>query len=174
MSRTFGSDRAGHDAGAGHAAAASDRTDDHVDIGLGLQDLQRLSGHAGHDERLVCDVDHPVAFLGGESSTVLPGLIEVLAKGDHLRTEPLHGLDLERVGSLRHHDHGLDAEKLSGVCDRLSVVSRRGCGNSRSLLFLGQARDEVDPASNLERTDRLVVLVLHPNLGPQELAKGRV
>ena len=44
----------------------------------------------------------------------------------------------------------------------------------RRPLVLAELGDEVDAAANLERPDRLVVLVLHPDLGAEQLVEARI
>src|SRR5581483_8068679 len=62
----------------------------------------------------------------------------------------------------------LDAEEPRREGDRLPVVSRRGGDQASPAILLAELRDEVDAAAHLEGADRLVVLVLHPDLGADE------
>ena len=56
--------------------------EDGVDLRELFDDLQRLSSHAGDEQRLVGRVYEPVALLRGQSFAVFPGFIEVLPMKD--------------------------------------------------------------------------------------------
>jgi len=54
------------------------------------------------------------------------------------------------------------------------VIAGRGRDHAALTLGRVEVRDEVDPAPDLERTDRLVVLVLDPDVRADEFAQPRV
>ena len=170
----LGPDRLRDDAGAGGAAAAADGHDDRIDVGPVLDDLERLGSDPGDQERLVAGVHVAVAVLGGEALAVLAGRVEVLSVHDQLGAERPHRSELDRVRILGDADARGDAVEARRIGDRLSMVSRRRRDQPARPLVLGELRDEVDPAANLERPDRLVVLVLHPDLGTEQLVETRV
>jgi hypothetical protein len=92
---------------------------------------------------------------------------------DQLGAERAHRGELDRVRVLRHADRARDAEERARVGDRLAVVARRGRDQAAPPLLLAELRDEVDAAANLEGADRLVVLVLDPDLGPSSSSSPR-
>ena len=167
-------DRLGDDAGSGSPAAAADRHDDRIDVGTLLEDLERAGADAGDQERLVAGVHVAVAVLDGEALTMLAGLVEVPPVHDQLGAESAHRRELDRVRGLGHADARGDAMETSCIGDRLPVVSRRCRDQPARALILGELGDEVDAATNLEGTDRLVVLVLHPDLGTEQLVEARI
>ena len=147
--------------------------DDRVDVGPVLDDLERLGADARDQERLVAGVDVAIAVLGGEGLAVLAGRVEVLPVHDQLGAERPHRGELHRVRVLGHADARCDAVEARGIGDRLAVVSCRRRDQPARPLVLGELGDEVDPAAHLEGADRLVVLVLHPDLGADQLVEAR-
>ena len=119
-------------------------------------------------------MDVAVAVLARQLLAVLAGLVVVAAVLDELGTERAHRGELDRVRPLGDADARLEAEEARRVGDRLAVVARRGGDQAAAPLLLAQLRDEVDAAANLEGADRLVVLVLDPDLGADELAQRGV
>ncbi len=69
----------------------------------------------------------------------------------------------------RNFTHGAEGSPKSGRVRSVPLIDQ-----AATALALGELRDEVDPAANLERPDRLMVLVLDPHLGPNELVECRV
>ena len=59
-----------------------------------------------------------------------------------------------------------DAEKLRLICDGLAVVAGRRRDQTALPFVLAQLRDQVHAPAHLESPRRLVVLVLHPHIGP--------
>src|SRR5229473_1206667 len=92
--------RFGDDARPRSAAAATDWHDDHLDVGLLLEDLERIRPNAGDQIRFVARMDVAVAVFLGESSGVHPSLIEIDAMGYDLGPEPVDRLHLDWVRSL--------------------------------------------------------------------------
>ncbi len=66
----------------------------------------------------------------------------------------------------RNFTHGAEGSPKSGRVRSVPLIDQ-----AATALALGELRDEVDPAANLERPDRLMVLVLDPHLGPNELVE---
>ena len=62
-------------------------------------------------------------------------------------------------------------KRRDGEGDRLAVVPGRGGDHAAAPLVVGELRDEVDAAAHLEVADRLVVLVLDPDLGADQLVE---
>ncbi len=167
-------DRLRDDARARSAAAAADRHHDRVHVWTVFDDLERLGADPCDQERLVARVDVTVAVLGGQRRAVLASLVEVLTVLDQLRALRAHRGQLDRVGAFRDAHAGRDAEEARGVGDRLPVVASRGGDQSAPPLVLPELRDEVDAAADLEGAHRLMVLVLHPDLGPEQLVESGI
>ncbi len=115
-----------------------------------------------------------MAALGGELLAVLARLVEVAAMEDHLSAERAHGFNLHRVRLLRYADHSVHPEQARGVSDRLAVVPGRRRDDTPAPVVRAELADQVDPAPHLERTDRLVVLVLHPQPRSGQRIEGRI
>src|SRR6266498_2016839 len=81
---------------------------------------------------------------------------------------------LARVGALRHADDRAHAEQARGVGDRLAVVAGRGGDHPALALAVVQPGHQVDATADLERPDRLVVLVLDPHLRPEQPVQHRI
>jgi hypothetical protein len=65
-------------------------------------------------------------------------------------------------------------EQVGRVRDRLAVVTRGG-GCHAALAFVGgELADQIHAAADLERSHRLVVLVLHPQPRSGQRVEGRV
>ena len=105
---------------------------------------------------------------------MLAGGVEVLPVLDQLGAERPHRSELDRIGVLGDADPGGDPEEPRGVRDRLPVVAGRRRDQPAPPLLLAELRHEVHAAADLERADRLVVLVLHPDLGAEQLVETRV
>ena len=116
-------------------------------------------------------MDVAIAVLAGELLAVLSGGVEVPPVHDHLRSERAHRGELDRVGVLGDTDARGDAEQPRGEGDRLPVIARRRSDQPAPALLLAELRHEVDAAADLERSHRLVVLVLHPDLGANQLSR---
>jgi hypothetical protein len=156
------------------ATAAADRHDQDIDVGLGLEQLERRRSDPGDQVRLVAGVDVAVAVLARETFRVLPGLVEVPPVDDELRAEPLHRRELDRVRALGDAHDRAHTEDSCRERDRLAMVARRRGDDAAPALVLAQLRDEVDAAADLEGADRQVVLVLDEDFGADELAQRAV
>ena len=121
--------------------------------------------------RLVAGVDHPAAPLPGQVVAVHPRLVEVASVQDHLGAEAAHGGDLHRVRSFGRADRRVHAEQPGRVGDRLPMVPGRGAEHTRLALGPAELRDQVHSAADLERADRLMVLVLDEDLRPEQLVE---
>ena len=153
-------DGLGHDAGAGGPAAPTQGNKDVLHLRKVLDHLQGLGGHPCNEQELVGGVDESVAFLNGQAFAVLPGLVEVLAVEDQLRSQVAHGLHLQWVGANWQPDDGPGPEEPAGIGDGLAVVARGGGDHPAVPLLLAHMGQQVYPASYLERAQGLVVLVL--------------
>ncbi len=78
-------------------AAAADRDDQDVEVGLPLERLQRVGADSRDQMRLVAGVDVAVAVLARKRLAVLARVIEVVTVEDELRAEALHRGDLHGV-----------------------------------------------------------------------------
>ena len=164
----------GGDARTRRSAPAAHGDDDHVDLRLVFQQLERRGRDAGDQVRLVARVDIAIAVLGRELRAVLARLVEVASVRDDLRSERLHRRELHRIHALGHADDRAHAEEPRGIRDRLAVIAGRGRDHPSGALVAGELSHEVDAATHLERPDRQVVLVLHPHVGVDDVAEGTV
>src|SRR5207244_5015916 len=94
-------DRLGHDAGPGGAAPATDRHDDHLDVRLPLEHLERLRSDPGNQVRLVTGMDVSVAVLLGPLGGLLARLIEIDTVRDDLSAEAPNRAHLDRADRKR-------------------------------------------------------------------------
>src|SRR5258708_24950569 len=99
-----GPDRLGGAARARRTTAATDRNQDDVDVGLLLEDLERMGGDSCDEVWFVARVDVAVPMLGSQPFTVQPGVVEVVTDEHNLCSEIAHRLDLDRVGAFRSAD----------------------------------------------------------------------
>ena len=86
------------------------------------------------------------------------------------------GVDLRHRRVLRHEDGGRDAGLARRPGDRLAVIARAGRDDAGGALLVGQRRDRVDGAADLERARALEVLglQLHGPAGAPRERLGRV
>ena len=148
--------------------------DDHVHLGLLLEDLEGLGRDPSDQERLVAGVHIAVPVLVGELLAVLARLVKVAAAEHELGPEAAHGGHLDGVRVLGHADRHWHGEQVSGVGERLAVVPGRGGDDPTLPLLRAELREQVDSASHLERPDRLVVLVLDEDIRLEQLVQGGV
>src|SRR5690606_20688741 len=148
--------------------------DEHgIDLRVLLQQFQCVCPDAGNQLRDVCRVNERLAMLCRVDLAGVVGRVEIGPGGDHLRAEPLHGLDLERVGSFRHEDRGLDAEQACCVGDGLTMVPGRCADDTSRALLIRHLTEQVDSSANLERADRLQVLAFDDDPASHALGQGR-
>ena len=133
-----------------------------------------MRAHACDQVGLVAGVDVSIAVLACEPLAVLARVIEVLSDQDDLRAQVAHGFDLHRVGVLRGTDDGAHSEQSRSKRDRLAVVAGRSGDHTARARLCIQLRHEVDPAADLERAGGEEVLMLHPDLGPDQPVDGWV
>ncbi len=117
----------------------------------------------------------------GERGGVLARRLEVGAMLDHLRTQRAHrGVLLARI-ALRHHHHAAQPGAARGKRHRLPVIAAGGADHAEAARIARQPLEVHQPAADLERAHRRVVLVLDPDLGaecrgqlrPRVLRRGR-
>src|SRR5216683_6953328 len=112
--------------------------------------------------------------LLGEPGGVQASIVKPFALQDHFGAKVLHRLDLDRVCVFRRADDRAYSEKTRGVSNRLTMVPGRGGNNAAFALVVGEPADEVDASSHFEGSGRVVVLVLHVDIGAEEAAQRRV
>src|SRR5262245_1184472 len=96
---------------------------------------------------------------------MLVGRLEVVAMLDELRAERLHRRVLLAAVAMWNNDDGLQAVALRGKGDTLAVVTARGGDDPSNVWVAALQPVGVDEtAAHLERAERRVVLVLHPDL----------
>ena len=144
---------------------------DGIEIGHGLEHLQRVGGHA-LDQVGVEGGHEVIAALVGEFCRMRPALVEVGAGHDQLGAEGLHGSVLLARVAARHEDRARNAGARRGQRDRLAMVAARRGDDAIELRPLRLRRVEIDDAAaHLEGADGRMVLVLDPHLRARTLGQ---
>ena len=120
--------------------------------------------------------------FGGELPRVLQRFLEVRAMDHQFGALRGHGAVLFRIVAFRHHDHRAQTKPRRRRRDRLTVIAASRRDDARAIglarLQFAQIRH---PATDLERADGRMVLVLDPDLAagapgqqrPRILWRGR-
>jgi biosynthetic threonine ammonia-lyase long form len=116
--------------------------------------------------------EHQVA-LAHDGLRVVVGTVVVVAVQHHLAAEVADRGHLDAGRGLRHHDHRRDAAALGRQRHALRVVAGRGADHAAPGRGLGQVRDLVVRAAQLEREHRLQVLALEHHAVFQALREAR-
>ena len=141
--------------------AAADRHDEQVELAGVLEQLEGDGAGAGHDERLVVGVDDAQPALGGELRLQRGAVVGVAVEADDLGAVALRRGALGGGRVVRHEDRRVRAAEAGGERQRLGVVARRGGADAaQRRLGLGERRDRVVGAAELERADALQALGL--------------
>ena len=162
-----------HERAAARAASSADRHEDHVDVRKIFEDLQRIRRDAVDQVRLVRGVHVAQAVRVLQGLDVLARLVEVPSMLDDRRAERSHRGVLVGVVAQGNHDRARHAFEPARERDRLAVIAGRR-GNHAAALVGRQVGDEVQPAANLERAGRIVVLVLDEQAQPGLRVEERV
>ena len=131
--------------------------------------LQRQGALAGDHQRVVVGVDEGEAPLTPMREREGSGLLDRLAREDHLGAVPAGVDHLHRRRVDGHHDGGGDAEKMRVIGDTLCVVAGRHGNHAALALARLQCGQAVESATLLERGRELLVLELEPDLAAQNL-----
>ena len=123
---------------------------------------------------LVDSVNVPVALLLGETLDVVIRGVEVGAVKYDVGAQVAHRLNLADVGALRDGDRRRGPEHPRGVGYGLAVVAAGGGGHAPGAFGVRKLRHEVDPAPDLERTQKLMVLVLDVDFRIEKLVERKV
>ena len=132
-----------------------------------LDELQAERALTGEHERVLEGVDVGLSrfdpLLGGHGSVV-----EAEPGEDDVCAVALGRLDLCVRGVLGHEDGCAHPGFPCGPSDRLAVVARARGDDARSALGVGELRDPVVGAADLERACALEVLGLEPHRAARE------
>ena len=88
----------------------------------------------------------------------------VIAPQNDFGVHRLHGIDLDLRSRARHDDDGLEPQLLSRQRDALRMIAGAGRNHAAIALGLGEFRDLVVGAAQLEAEDRLLVFALQPDV----------
>src|SRR5258708_12584252 len=99
-----GPDRLGGAARARRTTAATDRNQDDVDVGLLLEDLERMGGDSCDEVWFVARVDVAVPMLVSQPFTVQPGVVEVVTDDHNPSPQTAPPLPLSHVPAFRTAD----------------------------------------------------------------------
>src|SRR4051794_6394722 len=111
----------------------------------------------------------PVAM--GEHLRMFTSSLKVVSVLDERRTEAAHRSVLLSAVAVRHDDGDGQVMSRTSQRDRLTVVPPGRSNESVDRFALGQAVDIDQPTAQLERTDRTVVLMLHPDVRAERVAQ---
>ena len=98
---------------------------------------------------------------------MLTGLVEVIAVEDNVGSLVSHRLNLERICIFGEADDRPGAKELASIGDRLAMVARGCCDNPLGSLLRTHVGQQVDPATHLESSQGLVILMLQAYIGIQ-------
>ena len=153
--------------------AAADGHDDRVDVGQLVEDLEPDRPLSRDDVVIVERMDERVAVLVFEFKRLVVGVVvDALDEAD-LGAEAFCRLDLGDGRDVGQTDQRLDAVVSRRERDALRVVARRAGDDSALFLLVGELRDLVVSASDLERTGDLEVLGLEEEINAAlDVARG--
>jgi hypothetical protein len=137
------------------------------------EDLVSNGALAGDDERIVEGMDEPQAARQDDLIAVRLGIgIRVAAQHD-FRAHLADRVDLDLRRRLRHHDEGAQAQVARREGHALRVVARAGRNDAPRALRLGEVRDVVVGAAQLEAENRLQVFPFQEHLVLQARREAR-
>ncbi len=142
-------------------AAAADRNEDGIRRRAALtQDLDADGALAGDHVRVVERVHVNQIALALELRGVLERAVVVVAMEHDFAAERPHRLDLDVGRGERHHDDRGNAALVRGERHALRMIAGRGADDAALACALGEMRDPVVRAAQLERKDCLQILAL--------------
>ena len=106
--------------------AVADGHRDAGDVGTLLEQLRCDGAGAFGDERITAILDERVAVDRSLRDASSLRIVEVVTNRDHGGAEPLDACDLQRVGTRRRVDDGLEARSPGRVRDPLPKVAGGG------------------------------------------------
>ena len=158
---------------AADARSHADRHVDRIEVGHGLEQLQRVGRHAFHQIPMKGGHEMVAAFLG-KPCGMRPAFIEIGADNDQLAAEGLHRRVLLARIADRHENGARHACARRRKCDRLAMIAARGGDDAVELRGSSLEPIEIDNATpHLEGADGRVVLVLDPHLRARTLRQQR-
>ena len=129
----------------------------------------------GDHERIVERVDERHAGLGHQRVAVRLGLVVAVAGQHHLSAHRPHRIHLDPRRRLRHDDDRAQTELLRRERHALRVIAGAGGDDAARPLLVGEMRDLVVGAAQLEAEDRLQILALQQHLVVETLGQpGRL
>ncbi len=159
---------------AGDQPTTTDRHENGVRITRMLaQQLHRHRALSGDDQGIVEGMDEHQAFFGGKLQGMFIGLVVAVAVQHGARAIAAHRRDLDLRGGARHDDQRLDPAFAGAQRHALRVIARRSGDHAPRAFLVGQVRNLVVGAANLEREHRLQVFTLHPYRIAQSLTEAR-
>ena len=119
-------------------------------------------------------LDHCVTAFGCQLRGKLERLLEVLPMDNELRALRGHRAIFLFAVAMGNHDQGLQSMQSRSHSHALTMVASRGRNNTfEPRLRLLQPVHVDQCAAQLERSNRGVILVLQPGLGPEPLIQQR-
>src|SRR5262249_46763709 len=152
--------RGGDQRRAADAAAQADRHKDNIRRLQLVEDLQRAGADARDQVGLIGGVDVAKSLAPGQLLAVDTRLVEIAAVLDDLGAKSTHRRHLVGVIHGWYDQDAAHAEQSGRPGQRLPVIARRAAEDAAPLLLVGEPRNDVDAAADLECRRRRVVLVL--------------
>ncbi len=148
----FGGDRA-----AGNQSTAADANKQDVERADFVDQFKRRRALAGHHVRMVERWNQRHAALVGELAADRFAVLFVSVEQLHYCSVAARGVDLHlrRIGW--HQNRGRNAEQARRQRNRLGMIARRECDDTRPALFGRELRQRVVSAAKLERAHALQV-----------------
>ena len=151
--------------------AAADRHHQQVEIGRGVEHLERdrplPRDHIDVVERV--DEHHPMFLL--QFAGMGMSIVEHLAAKHRIGAMALGLGDLHCRSRFGHHDRHRDAEPLAVISDRLGMIARRRRDHPARALLRGQLEQFVERPALLVGRGELKVFELEPHFGADQFAE---
>ena len=158
---------------AADARSLADRNVEHVEVRALAQELERI-GRDAEREIAMEGRNRMQAARFREPHRFLARGLKVMPELDELGAERAHGGVLLARIALRREDRHLQAGAPPGEGEALAVIAARRRDEAPRLRLAPHERVDIsEPAAHLEGARRLVVLVLHHDLGLKPLGEER-
>ena len=143
--------------------AAADGNDQHVEIGDGVQHLQRYRSLTGNDQRIVVGMDEGEAVAVGDAMGKGFGVAQRVAMKKDAGAIGLGPLHLREGGLGRHDDGRRYAETGGVISDTLGVIAGGHGDDALCRFSRRKAFQLVERAALLERTGVMQAFQLEVN-----------
>lgn len=139
-----------------------------------LENLQPARALSGDDVGMVEGGNDRRAGLLREAGADLLAILGFPVIADHLCAARAHPFGLHRRRVVRHHDARADAEQPRRLRDALGVIAGRERDDAPGLLRIGQPRERIECAAELERAGALQDLRLDQHASAERRVERRI